>query len=184
MDGRALNRHAVAVYCASRDVPRSYLDLATAVGTGIAARGWSLVWGGSAVSMMGAVAGAARAGGAHTYGVIPQGLVNLEVADPDADDLVVVANMRERKAKMDENADAFLALPGGLGTCEELFEMWTSRYLQMHHRPVVLLDVDRHWAGLLDWVRELHAKGFASQAAMDALVVTTDVDEALDACKP
>ena len=91
--------------------------------------------------------------------------------------------MRERKALMDANADAFLTLPGGLGTCEELFEVWTSRYLRMHDKPVVLLDPDGHWDGLVDWVRELRAKGFASDVAVDALTVTRTVDEALDACR-
>ena len=177
--------HAVCVYCASNsNVPRSHLDLADEVGAGIADRRWSLVWGGSSAAMMGAVARAARRGGAHTLGVIPQGLVDLEVADPDADELVVVDTMRERKRVMDDRADAFLALPGGLGTLEELFEVWTSGYLGMHRKPVVVLDPDDHYAGLLEWTRELASRGFASQAALDFLVVTRTVDEALDAIAP
>ncbi|SDD00402.1 LOG family protein [Actinokineospora iranica] len=173
----------MSVYCGSHSsVPRGYLDLADAVGSGLAARGWSLVWGGSQVSMMGAVARAVRRGGSTTVGVIPRALVDLEKADPEADELVVVDTMRERKREMDERADAFLALPGGLGTCEELFEVWTSRYLGMHAKPVVLLDLDDHWEGMLTWVRELRARGFASQLALDALVVARTVDEALDAC--
>ncbi|MGQ0842472.1 LOG family protein [Actinokineospora sp.] len=182
MERRALSR-TLCVYCGSNDaVPRGYLDLADEVGAGLAARGWSLVWGGSSAAMMGAVARAARRGGAHTVGVIPRGLVELERADPGADELLVVEGMRERKALMDDRADAFLALPGGLGTCEELFEVWTSRYLGMHAKPVVLLDPDDHWDGLLRWVRELRSRGFATQTAMDALVVTRTVDAALDAC--
>ncbi|WP_018684025.1 TIGR00730 family Rossman fold protein [Actinokineospora enzanensis] len=182
MERRALSR-AVAVYCGSNEsVPRAYLDLADEVGAGLAARGWSLVWGGSAAAMMGSVARAARRGGAYTLGVIPRGLVDLEFADPDADELIVVDTMRERKREMDSHADAFLALPGGLGTCEELFEVWTSGYLRMHDKPVVLLDPDDHWAGLLEWVRELHSRGFVSQAGLDGLVVTRTVDEALAAC--
>ena len=92
----------------------------------IAADGHSLVSGGGRVSMMGAVARAARGGGAHTTGVIPAHLMPLEVADTDADELIVVDTMRERKRIMDERSDAFLALPGGLGTLEELFEVWTA----------------------------------------------------------
>lgn len=177
--------HALAVFCGSNEnVPRVYLDLADEVGAGLAARGWSLVWGGSSAAMMGVLARAARRGGARTYGVIPGGLVALERADPDADELQVVDTMRERKRLMDERADAFLALPGGLGTCEELFEVWTSRYLGMHGRPVVLLDPDDHYAGLLEWCRELAGRGFATQDALDALVVTRTVDDALDACLP
>jgi uncharacterized protein (TIGR00730 family) len=174
---------AVCVYCGSNaSVPDAYLALAEEVGAGIAARGASLVWGGGRASMMGAVARAARRGGAHTVGVIPHALVAREMADPDADELLVVDTMRQRKAAMEERADAFLALPGGIGTCEELFEVWTARYLGLHTKPVVLLDPDSHWAGLLDWVQGLHDKGFASLTAIGALVVTDSVDAALDAC--
>ena len=182
-----MGRHplALCVYCGSNEnVPRTYLDLADEVGSALATRGWSLVWGGSSAAMMGALARSARRGGARTVGVIPQGLVNLEKADPDADDLIVVTTMRERKREMDDRADAFLALPGGLGTIEELFEVWTSRYLSMHTKPVVILDPDDHYAGLLEWCRELAGRGFTSQAAIDALVVARTVDEALDACTP
>ena len=174
---------SVTVYCGSLStVPDSYLDLAARVGTGIAKRGWSLVWGGATVSMMGALARAARDGGARTVGVIPLGLQSREIADLGADELHVVGNMRERKALMDDRGDAFLALPGGLGTCEELFEVWTSGYLGMHDKPVVLLDVDDHWAGLISWVYQLLERGFVSAKALDFLHVTTDVDAALDAC--
>jgi uncharacterized protein (TIGR00730 family) len=176
---------AVSVYCGSKAaLPAPYLELAAKVGAAIAARGWTLVWGGARAGMMGVLAQAARAGGARTIGVIPRALVDEEFADPDADVLHVVETMRERKALMDDNADAFLALPGGLGTCEELFEVWTARYLRMHRKPVVLLEQDGHWAGLIDWVHELRAKGFASDATLDALTVTTTVDDALAACAP
>ncbi|MFE9743419.1 TIGR00730 family Rossman fold protein [Saccharothrix saharensis] len=173
----------VTVYCGSlRTVPRSYLDLAADVGERIAARGWSLTWGGGRTSMMGAVARAAREGGARTTGVIPRDLVDREVADSEADELLVVETMRERKALMEAHGDAFLALPGGIGTCEELFEVWTSRVLSMHAKPVVLLDVDGHYRGLMAWLEELRERGFVSRSALDSLVVTDDVDAALDAC--
>jgi uncharacterized protein (TIGR00730 family) len=184
MERGALSR-SVCVYCGSyATVPDSYLEVAAAVGTGIAARGWTLVWGGGRTSMMGAVAMAARAGGARTVGVIPQALVDREWADHDADELHVVGSMRERKATMEDKADAFLSLPGGLGTCEELFEIWTAGYLSLHAKPVVLLDVDEHWAGLLRWVTQLRDKGFVSDEAIGRLTVTTTVDEALAACAP
>jgi uncharacterized protein (TIGR00730 family) len=163
-------------------VPDAYLALAEEVGAGIAARGAALVWGGGRASMMGAVARSARRGGARTVGVIPRALVDREMADAEADELLVVNTMRERKAVMEERADAFLALPGGIGTCEELFEVWTARYLGLHDKPVVLLDPDAHWTGLVSWVQGLHAKGFASRAALDALVVTDTVEAALEAC--
>jgi uncharacterized protein (TIGR00730 family) len=180
-----LSQHAVCVYCGSfATVPPRYLDLATAVGKGIADRGWSLVWGGGRTSMMGAVSRAARENGARTVGVIPEALVAPEIADSEADELLVVETMRQRKELMDAHAGAFLALPGGLGTCEELFEVWTSRYLEMHRRPVVLLDAEGHWSGLLDWVRGLRDRGFVSDASLAALTVVTEVDAALDACAP
>jgi len=145
-----LTRHAVCVYCGSfATVPPRFLDVAHAVGKGIADRGWSLVWGGGRTSMMGALARAARENGARTVGVIPRALVAPEIADHDADELLVVDTMRERKELMDAHANAFLALPGGLGTCEELFEVWTSRYLAMHERrrrPLVGAAVLGAWA--------------------------------------
>lgn len=175
---------AVCVYCASSNsVPSRYLDLAERVGTGIASRGWSLVSGGGNVSMMGAVARAARAGGARTLGVIPRALVDREVADTDADELLVTDTMRERKALMDAHCGAFLALPGGIGTAEELFEAWTARALGMHAKPVVVLDPDGHYAGLLRWLDELGERGFLLPAARSTLLVTTEVDRALDACR-
>ena len=174
---------AVCVYCASADgIAERHLTLAAEVGRRVAARGWTLVSGGGSKSMMGAVAAAARVGGAHTVGVIPQSMVEREWADHASDELLVVDSMRERKAQMEARADAFLALPGGLGTCEELFEIWTSGYLRLHAKPVVLLDPDGHWTGLLAWVRDLAGQGFVDPAALRRLVVTADVDAALDAC--
>ncbi|MER7081744.1 hypothetical protein SAMN02982929_03710 [Saccharopolyspora kobensis] len=189
MGGNALTSSApvdvsVCVYCASGPVDQQHLDLAAEVGRKIAKRGWTLVSGGGRVSMMGEVARAARADGGRTVGVIPHALVDKEMADTGADELLVVENMRERKGLMDAHATAFLALPGGIGTCEELFEVWTARYIGMHDKPIVLLDPDGHYRGLLDWLQGLVDSGFAKQHSMDVLFVTTDVDEALDACAP
>lgn len=165
---------AVCVYCASStSTPGRYVELAAQVGTALAASGHSLVSGGGSVAAMGAVARAARAGGAHTTGVIPRGLEALEVADRDADELVVVADMRTRKAEMDARSDAFLALPGGIGTLEELLEVWTSRSLGLHDKPVVALDPD----GLFDLLREqvdlMVALGLVRPAALAALAALT-----------
>jgi hypothetical protein len=108
-------------------------------------------------------------------------LVEHEVADLDADELLVTETMRERKGLMDGRADAFLALPGGLGTLEELFETWTARYLGMHTKPVVLCDPGGHYDGLLAWIEGLTGTGFVSAGSLDALVRTTTPDAALDA---
>jgi uncharacterized protein (TIGR00730 family) len=173
----------VCVYCASADgIAPEHVELARAVGTGIAARGWTLVSGGGRRSMMGAVAKAARAGGARTIGVIPRSMVEREWADHDSDELLITDTMRERKAMMDAHADAFITLPGGLGTCEELFETWSARVLGLHDKPVVLLDPDGHYDDLLLWLRGLVAAGFARKEALELLVVAETVDEALDAC--
>lgn len=171
---------AVCVYCASSSrVPASYVELAAQVGAALAARGHSLVSGGGRVSMMGAVARAARAGGAHTLGVIPQALVDVEVADTGGE-LVVVAGMRERKALMDERSDAFLALAGGIGTLEELFEVWTARALGLHIKPVVVLDTDGLYAPLRAQVDLLTERGFVRPQSHAALQWAATVDEALD----
>jgi uncharacterized protein (TIGR00730 family) len=172
---------AVCVFCASGPVAPEHLALARDLGAGIAARGWTLVSGGGRVGMMGEVARAARAGGAHTLGVIPSDLVHREVADDESDELLVVDGMRERKAAMDARSDAVVALPGGLGTLEELFEAWTARYLGMHAKPVVLCDPTGHYEGLLRWVEGLTGTGFVSTGSLDALTRTTTAEAALDA---
>jgi hypothetical protein len=172
----------ICVYCASAlDIDAAHLELATAVGARIAADGHGLVSGGGRVSMMGAVARAARAGGAHTVGVIPAHLIPLEVADTEADELIVVDTMRERKRLMDERADAFLALPGGIGTLEELFEVWTAASLGMHDKPVAVLDPGGFFTPLWRYLDELTDRGFVRAAALDALHRTTTVDEAFAA---
>jgi uncharacterized protein (TIGR00730 family) len=170
---------AICVYCASSEgIHADYLGLARAVGARLATGGHSLVSGGGRVSMMGTVAAAARAGGAHTVGVIPAHLMPYEVADTDADELVVVDTMRERKRIMDERSDAFLALPGGLGTLEELFEMWTSASLGMHAKPVIVLDLDEFYAPLWTYLNVLRDKGFVRQTALDTLLRASTLEDA------
>jgi uncharacterized protein (TIGR00730 family) len=176
---------AVCVYCASSDaVAPGNLALAEEVGREIGRRGWTLVSGGGRRSMMGAVAKGARAGGGRTVGVIPRSMVQREWADHDSDELLVTETMRDRKSMMEAHADAFLALPGGIGTLEELFEVWSSGVLALHLKPIVLLDPDGHYTGLLTWLRGLVDGGFARPEAMDRVAVTADVTAALDACKP
>ena len=173
---------SVCVYCASGTDDPAALELATRLGTELGRRGWQLVSGGGNVSMMGALARSARAAGARTVGVIPKTLVRREVADTDADELIVTDTMRERKQLMEDRADAFITLPGGIGTLEELFETWTAGYLGMHDKPVVLLDPSGHYSGLLEWLNSMREQGFVQQRALDALVRTADVESALDAC--
>lgn len=133
---------------------------------------------------MGAVAAGARARGGRTVGVIPKALVHREVADVDADELVVTDSMRERKQVMEDRSDAVLTLPGGIGTLEELFETWTAGYLGMHDKPVVLLDPEGHFDGLFSWLHGLVETGYVSRAALARLVIARDIESALTACGP
>jgi uncharacterized protein (TIGR00730 family) len=172
----------ICVFCASSEnIDHSYLELASEVGTAIAERGHDLVSGGGRVSMMGAVATAVRAGGGHTMGVIPQALLEREIADTQADELIVTADMRTRKGRMDAAADAFLTLPGGLGTLEELTEVWVAASLGLHAKPVVVLDPTGLYAPLHEFVRRLAGEGFLHESSLQTLVWTTDVHAALDA---
>jgi uncharacterized protein (TIGR00730 family) len=173
---------AVCVFCSSsQSIDQRYLDLAADVGSAIARRGWDLVSGAGSISMMGALVRAARGAGGRTIGVIPEALLALEVADHDSDEFVVTRDMRQRKGIMDERSDAFLALPGGIGTLEELIEVWTARSLNMHHKPVVVLDPwgdYDHLHALLDhWQKQ----GFVRPDAVRQVCWTREVDEALTA---
>jgi len=175
---------AVCVYCSSSTrIAPSYLALAAEVGTELAKRGHVLVTGGGSVSMMGEVGRAARAAGGHTVGIIPDHLVAMEVADHDSDELFVVETMRQRKAGMDERADAFLVLPGGIGTLEEFFEVWTAGTLGMHARPVVVLDPEGFYEPLWAWLEDLVERGFVRRPALDSLLRVRTVADALDAAE-
>ncbi|HVN13840.1 MAG TPA: TIGR00730 family Rossman fold protein [Kineosporiaceae bacterium] len=172
----------ICVFCSSSErIDPAHLELAAELGTELARRGHDLVSGGGRVSMMGAVARAVRAAGRHTLGVIPAALTGLEVADTGADELVVTADMRERKGRMDAAADAFLALPGGLGTLEELLEVWVAGTLGMHEKPVVVLDPTGVYAALRELVGTLLVRGFVRPGAERLAVWTSTVAEALDA---
>ncbi|MCA2213343.1 TIGR00730 family Rossman fold protein [Jidongwangia harbinensis] len=173
---------AICVFCASSNtIEQRWLDLAADTGRELAARGHTLVSGGGCVGMMGAVADGARQGGAHTLGVIPQSLVDLEVADTAADELIVTADMGTRKNLMIDRSDAFITLPGGLGTLDELFEVWTTATLDLHRKPIVLVDPDGFYAGLMTWLAGLADAKFVRRAALDQVVVVNSVTAALDA---
>jgi uncharacterized protein (TIGR00730 family) len=172
---------AVCVFCASSNrIDQRWLELAREVGIALAKRGHRVISGGGRVGMMGTLATGARSAAGHTFGVIPQSLVDLEVADDDADELVVTDGMAARKIVLIDRADAFLVLPGGLGTLDELFEVWTTATLGLHAKPIVLLDQDGFFAGLLDWIGGLVASGFVPPTARSAIRVVATVEDALD----
>lgn len=183
-DGEGPDGWAVCVYCASGPQHPELLALAAELGEAIAERGWTLVSGGGKVSAMGAVASAARGRGGRTVGVIPRILMRREVADTDADELIVSETMHERKQVMEDRSDAFIVLPGGVGTLDELFDAWTTGYLGLHGKPVVLLDPGGHYEGLWKWLRGLLDGGYISQRAMDRVILVDKVSAALDACAP
>ncbi|HYY78109.1 MAG TPA: TIGR00730 family Rossman fold protein, partial [Actinomycetes bacterium] len=137
-----ITRRAICVYCASADgLPEGYRRMARELGAELGRRGHRLVYGGGRAGLMGELAVAVQRHGGAVTGVIPRSLVEREVAFRQADELVVTTTLRERKAEMDARADAFVALPGGFGTLEELVEMVSLRQLRLHDRPVVLLNV-------------------------------------------
>lgn len=170
---------AICVFCASsRRIDPSYVALAERVGRELGRRGHTLVSGGGNLSMMGAVAHGARAAGARTVGVIPAALLEVEVGDREADELVVVDDMRVRKGLMDTRADAFLTLAGGIGTLEELLEIWVARSLGMHAKPVVALDTDGLYAPLRAQVQLLVERGFVRRDAVEVLQWASSVEQA------
>ncbi|GAA4207321.1 LOG family protein [Actinocatenispora rupis] len=172
---------AIAVFCGSSTVvAKTFLDLAYEVGSEVARRGHTLVSGGGRVGMMGAVAGGARAAGGRTVGVIPEVLYGREVADTDSAELIVTADMADRKNRMVERSDAFVALPGGIGTMDELFEVWTTAHLGLHDKPMVLLSPDDFYAGLLSYVDSLVEHRFLGAGARAKLHVVQTAAAALD----
>lgn len=173
---------AVCVFCASSlRIAEHHVELAGEVGTELARRGHTLVSGGGSISSMGAVARAARAGGARTIGVIPEALVKLEVSDDDADELIVTPDMNTRKTEMERRADAYIVLPGGIGTMEELFEVWSGRNLGLHDKPIAILDPTGLYAPLKTLGDRLYEEGFVRAKAFDAIVWASTVAEAFNA---
>jgi uncharacterized protein (TIGR00730 family) len=169
----------ICVFCgASPGRQPEYLAAARAVGEGLAQRGIGLVYGGGRVGLMGAVADAALDAGGQVIGVIPTSLVDRELAHPGLTELRVVETLHERKAVMAELADAFIALPGGLGTLEELAEVVSWAQLELHAKPIGLLEVGDYWTLLLAWLDMAVAEGFVAPAHR-RLVTRGDSLEAL-----
>ncbi|MDX1530280.1 MAG: TIGR00730 family Rossman fold protein [Rhodothermales bacterium] len=173
--------HRLCVYCGSSPGRRRvYAHAATALGQRFAARGIGLVFGGGSIGMMRVISDAVLAGGGEAIGVIPHGLVEREVAHPDLTDLRVVDTMHERKALMAELSDGFVALPGGLGTLEELFEVWTWAQLGIHRKPVGLLNAAGYFDALLRFLDHGVAEGFVRQTHRALLLSDGDPDRLLD----
>ena len=152
---------SICVYCGSRPGEQpEHMAAARAVGHWIGERGGQLVYGGGRTGLMGTVAEATRAAGGRVVGIIPKALVDKELANPLCDELHIVDTMHERKAMMGERADAFVALAGGIGTFEELFEIWTWRQLGYHDKAVGILNTAGYYDGLLSFLAHSVREGF------------------------
>lgn len=174
----------ICVYCSSSDaVAPVFGDLAEELGRALAAAGHELVYGGTAVGPMGRLADGVRAGGGHVTGVVPRVMVERGLADEQVDEQVVTDGMRDRKQGLEAAADAFVVLPGGFGTLEELLEMLTMKQLGYHDKAIVLVDPldegERFWAPLLQLFERLYDRGFAPTAYADLYEVVPGVAEAL-----
>jgi len=171
----------LCVFCGSSPgLDPAYVTAARALGTLLATRGIGVVYGGASIGVMGAVADAALAAGGEVIGVIPERLAVREVSHNGLTAQHVVGSMHERKALMAELSDAFVALPGGIGTFEELFEVWTWGQLGMHAKPCAVLDVAHYYAPLLAFIDHSVEQGFLGKSAREMLLVAQDGDELLE----
>jgi len=171
----------VCVFCgASSGRSPAYAEAARSFGAALAGRGLGLVYGGGRVGLMGAVADAALGGGGAVVGVIPQELVVRELAHGGLTELCVVGSLHERKALMSELSDAFVALPGGFGTLDELLEQLTWSQLGLHAKPIGLLDVAEYWRPLIELARHATEEGFVRESDLAAIAVATDAVALLD----
>jgi len=171
----------VCVYCAaSNHLPEVYFAAARALGAGLAQRGWSLIYGGGGVGLMGAVADAVHAAGGKVVGIIPQALLEREAAFLQADDLIVTMTLRERKQLMDDRSDAFITLPGGFGTLEEVLEIMTLRQLDYHDKPIVIVNIGGYFDPLLRQFEHIFAEGFAHGSYRNLYTVVGSSEEALE----
>ena len=163
---------SVCIYCGSRPgAMPAYAKAAQSLGTSIAQAGWRLVYGAGDVGLMGEVARAAQAAGGETFGVIPTHLMDLEVGKTDLSHLFVTETMHERKKVMLMSADAVIALPGGPGSLDELFEVLTWRQLGLHQKPILILNTERYWDPLLALLDHVIDQGFAERSITGFLTV-------------
>jgi len=170
----------IAVFLGSSPGTERHREAVVGLAEGLVARGIGIVYGGARVGLMGLLADSALAAGGEVIGVIPRGLFAREVPHLEVTRLIEVDSMHERKAQMAEHADAFVALPGGVGTLEELFEVWTWALLGIHHKPVALLDPDGYYDPLVEQLDRMVAEGYLSAALRARLPRVRDVNELVD----
>ncbi len=172
----------ICVFCGSKTGnAERHAAAARELGSAMVRRGLELVYGGGNIGLMGVLADAVLAGGGSVVGVIPRFMVLRELAHQGLTKLHLVDSMHERKAMMAEHADAFIALPGGFGTADELFEMLTWRQLHLHEKPIGVLNVNGFFDPFLSWLDVMVAEGFLKRANRDLLIARGSVEELLDA---
>ena len=175
------NVRRLAVYCGSASGSSAvFADATRATAKAMVSQSVDLVYGGGRLGLMGLIADSVLEGGGRVYGVIPQALVDIEVAHLSLTELHTVANMHERKARMTDLADAFLALPGGIGTLDELFEAWSWNALGYHKKPFCLLNVEGYWDGMITFIDHATESGFLSASRRQQLLVAETPEEALE----
>lgn len=168
---------AIGIFCGSSSGENPlYIETARYVGKTLAAADISIVYGGGKVGLMGAVADACLAHGGHVVGVMPRGLFEKEIAHKGLSELHVVENMHERKTKMAELSDGFIALPGGAGTLEEIFEQWTWAQLGIHHKPCAFLNINGYYDPLQTMVDKMVTEGFMHARYADMLPFATEAE--------
>lgn len=172
--------NSIAIFCGSAlGTDLIFSETARITGETIAKQGKTLVYGGGRSGLMGIVADSALAAGGKVIGVIPQGLVDRELAHPHLTELFMVKNMHERKTKMSELSDGFIALPGGAGTIEEIFEQWTWAQLGIHLKPCAFLNVNGFYDDLIKFIHLTTEKGFSKARFTDALIDSDSLDDIL-----
>lgn len=176
-----LAMRSITVYCSSsRDIAPDYFAAGEELGATMARNGWTLVYGGNRIGLMGAIADAARAAGGKVVGITPRLMVDQGIGDDACDELVVTASMRERKALLEQRGDAFIALPGGLGTFEELFEVLVAKLLGYHGKPIVVLNTAGYFDPLLSMIDHGIEQRFIKPKARQAYFVAPTVAAAVD----
>lgn len=172
----------VCVYCGSSSrVDQIYKDAAVVIGSDIAAAGWGVVYGGGRVGLMGLVADSALENGANVTGIIPEHIQAREVEHNDISELIVVDDMHTRKQMMVDKSQAFVILPGGLGTLDEFFELMTWKQLGLHDKPIVIVNVNGYWTKLLESIDNIANVGFMREEDKSLFVVVDDLSNVVNA---
>lgn len=175
-----MSSFTVCVFCGSRNGhDEDHSIAAHQLGAALAYRGWSLIYGGGNIGLMGTMARSALVAGGEVIGVIPRSLLEVEVGLRDATELIVTDTLRIRKAIMDERSDAFMALPGGFGTLEELLEVLTLRQLHFHNKPIIIVNLNNFFDPLINLFEHLHRAGYVEERQLKLFEVVESIDGAL-----